>query len=50
MRKDDYKGFLLMLTHNQKARLKAKADKYTDGNITLLLQRYAEEVDDDSDK
>jgi len=47
---EQYKGFLLMLTNSQKKRLQQKANQLTDGNITKLLQRYAEEVDDDSNK
>jgi len=42
-----YKGFLLMLTDSQKKRLQNKANKLTDGNITKLLQRYADEVKND---
>ena len=41
---EEYKGFLLMLTTSQKKRLQQKANKLTDGNITKLLQKYADEV------
>ena len=40
---EKYKGFLLMLTANQRRRLQDAANKQTDGNITKLLQKYADE-------
>ena len=42
---EQYKGFLLMLTNSQKKRLQQKANQLTDGNITKLLQRYADKVE-----
>ena len=43
MSKEKLKGFLLMLTPAQKAKLQQKANKKTDGNLTKLLQNYADE-------
>ena len=45
MKDSNYKGFLLMLTAGQKARLQTKANQTTDGNITKLLQAYADNVE-----
>lgn len=45
MKDSNYKGFLLMLTVGQRARLQAKANESTDGNITKLLQAYADNVE-----
>ena len=44
MKDSNYKGFLLMLTAGQKARLQTKANQTTDGNITKLLQAYADNL------
>ena len=45
MKNTEYKGFLLMLTASQRARLQSKANQTTDGNITKLLQAYADNVE-----
>ena len=45
MKDSNYKGFLLMLTASQRARLQTKANQATDGNITKLLQAYADNVE-----
>jgi len=45
MKDSNYKGFLLMLTAGQRARLQTKANQATDGNITKLLQAYADNVE-----
>jgi len=45
MKNTEYKGFLLMLTAGQRARLQSKANESTDGNITKLLQAYADNVE-----
>ena len=41
--KEVQKGFMLKLTKEQKAKLQQKANKKTDGNLTKLLQNYADE-------